>query len=89
MESVQNSAVSEEDIEPIGVPSAFKAPEDTDDDFVPPVSEDEDAVFKYSAEANTRRKRSLPNPNKRKSCSLYIQTDPLFWRHIRDQVRYK
>lgn len=44
--------------------------------------------FKYSPQANNPRvrvKRARENPNKRKSCSLYIQTDPLFWRHIRDQ----
>ena len=43
-------------------------------------------AYKYSVEGNTRRKRSLENPNKnKKSCSLYIQTDPLFWVHIKDQ----
>jgi len=42
-------------------------------------------AFKYSAEGNTpRRKRSTTaNPNMKKSCSLYIQTDPLFWLHIK------
>ncbi len=56
--------------------------------------EDVGAAYKYTAEANrgtssssssSRVKRALDNPNKKKSCSLYIQTDPLFWRHIRDQ----
>lgn len=45
--------------------------------------------YKYSPEANDpnhiRSKRSLPNPNSKKSCSLYIQTDPLFWKHIKEQ----
>merc|ERR1711956_67322 len=42
-------------------------------------------AFKYSAEGNSpRRKRSTTaNPNMKKSCSLYIQTDPLFWLHIK------
>ncbi len=47
-----------------------------------------DPSFKYSPQANdpkVRVKRARENPNKRKSCSLYIQTDPLFWRHIREQ----
>ena len=47
--------------------------------------------YKYSVEANdpsrSRMKRSLPNPNSKKSCALYIQTDPLFWKHVREQVR--
>ena len=42
-------------------------------------------AYKYSAEGNSpRRKRSTTaNPNMKKSCSLYIQTDPLFWLHIK------
>ncbi len=57
----------------------------------PPLSfpEDFSPSFKYSAEGNRRVKRAADNPNKSKSCSLYIQTDPLFWRHIRDQVKKK
>ena len=50
--------------------------------------------YKYSQEANEpdkqRVKRStqpLPNPNSKKSCALYIQTDPLFWKHVKEQVR--
>lgn len=48
-------------------------------------TEDQGPAYKYSAEGNaphTRPKRSLPNHSKKKSCSLYIQTDPLFWIHI-------
>jgi hypothetical protein len=37
--------------------------------------------------SKSRVRRSLPNPNTKKSCALYIQTDPLFWKHIREQVR--
>ena len=48
-------------------------------------------AHKYSKKANAARvkRAARENPNKRKSCSLYIQTDPLFWRHIREQVRKK
>ena len=63
----------------------------------PPVQDDDIDLgpqYKYSLEANdpsrsssSRVKRSLPNPNSKKSCALYIQTDPLFWKHIREQVR--
>ena len=55
-------------------------------------SEDATPQFKYTAEANdpkVRVKRALENPNKKKSCSLYIQTDPLFWAHVKEQVRFK
>ena len=44
-----------------------------------------DRRFNYRFPPNRRSKRALDNPNKKKSCSLYIQTDPLFWRHIREQ----
>ncbi len=44
-------------------------------------------AYKYTEEGNRRVKRSLTNPNKKKSCSLYIQTDPLFWRHIKEQEK--
>ena len=56
---------------------------------------DQGPTYKYSAEANAdssenkRAKRALPPPNQhnRKTCHLYIQTDPLFWQHIYKQVR--
>ncbi|XP_052131768.1 disintegrin and metalloproteinase domain-containing protein 10 isoform X1 [Frankliniella occidentalis] len=44
---------------------------------------------KYSREMNdhNRRKRATQtNDEKKNTCSLFIQTDPLIWRHIRDQV---
>lgn len=47
-------------------------------------------AYKYSAEGNSprRRKRSTTtNPNMKKSCSLYIQTDPLFWLHIKQHEK--
>lgn len=64
----------------------------------PPVSEKlqsdkkyintEDAFNKYSKEMNeqtkTRHKRSTRRDDNKNTCSLYIQTDPLIWRHIRE-----
>lgn len=50
---------------------------------------DYNIFYKYTKEANSfkrSRRSARKNPNKKKSCSLYIQTDPLFWRHIREQV---
>ncbi|KAL3277841.1 hypothetical protein HHI36_013182 [Cryptolaemus montrouzieri] len=49
----------------------------------------EDIVSKYSKEANThnhsRHKRATGRDSNKNTCSLYIQTDPLIWRHIREQ----
>lgn len=57
------------------------------------VSNSEDNIFndspfsKYSKEANTRQKRAArPKEENRNTCSLFIQTDPLIWRHISEQV---
>jgi len=77
-----------------GEPSAIlNATEEYDDNNiaeVPPLHFSNEAeqvgpAYKYSEQGNIRRKRSLPNPSPKKSCSLYIQTDPLFWLHIKDQ----
>lgn len=68
---------------------------DEQDEEIPsalPLYSNEIPKFKYSAEANDplkRPKRAIPSPNKKKSCSLYIQTDPLFWKHVHAQVRHK
>lgn len=40
---------------------------------------------KYSKEANSRTKRAARFQEKN-TCSLYIQTDPLIWRHIRESI---
>lgn len=40
---------------------------------------------KYSKEANSRVKRATRYQEKN-TCSLYIQTDPLIWRHIRESI---
>lgn len=43
---------------------------------------------KYSRAANTgehsRARRAAADEKIRNMCSLYIQTDPLIWRHIRE-----
>lgn len=61
--------------------------------------EDKSPHFKYSKEANfeyggtrasergSRAKRAArPKEDNRNTCSLYIQTDPLIWRHIREGI---
>ena len=41
---------------------------------------------KYSEEANLRTKRATARFQEKNTCSLYIQTDPLIWRHIRESI---
>lgn len=46
-----------------------------------------DNINKYSKEANeaySRGKRAARSEENKNTCSLYIQTDPLIWRHIRE-----
>uniref|UniRef100_A0A1B6CER3 Peptidase M12B domain-containing protein n=1 Tax=Clastoptera arizonana TaxID=38151 RepID=A0A1B6CER3_9HEMI len=53
--------------------------------------ENETPYTKYSAEANNgfRSKRATrPKEENKNTCSLFIQTDPLIWRHITEQVGY-
>lgn len=51
-------------------------------------TKDSDSPYaKYSREANVRRKRAArPKEENRNTCSLFIQTDPLIWRHTTEQV---
>ncbi|XP_017776924.1 PREDICTED: disintegrin and metalloproteinase domain-containing protein 10 isoform X3 [Nicrophorus vespilloides] len=49
----------------------------------------EDDISKYSREANeaphnSRFRRATRRDENKKTCSLFIQTDPLIWRHIRE-----
>ena len=48
--------------------------------------EDPNPQYKYTERAQ-RVKRALPPPNNKKSCSLFIQTDPLLWKHVYEQER--
>lgn len=51
--------------------------------------ENETPFTKYSEEANLghRSKRATrPKEENKNTCSLFIQTDPLIWRHITEQV---
>lgn len=55
-------------------------------------SENENPYNKYSREANTdgrasRSKRATrPKEENKNTCSLFIETDPLIWKHITEQV---
>lgn len=52
------------------------------------VDDDNHAHQKYSEESNQRAKRATTSARyqERNTCSLYIQTDPLIWRHIRESI---
>lgn len=91
MESVARSADPGDDFNSVDdiLQDDDEEEEASGEQALPLVSDNEDPEYKYTAEANypgRRYKRAMENPNKKKSCSLYIQTDPLFWRHIRETV---
>lgn len=52
------------------------------------VNVDESPFQRYSKEANVRSKRAATAARyqERNTCTLYIQTDPLIWRHIRESI---
>ena len=97
MESIQRNAEPSEDT--IISPQQHKG-EKTEKEKLVEVQEpinpalDPGPTFKYSAEANDEsygskrvKRAALPAiRNNKKTCHLYIQTDPLFWRHIYKQV---
>lgn len=92
MDSIQNAAVEETPPPP---PKARKHKKKKTPPTKPsPTSSHlksdnyEDNYGKYSREANedmhNRHKRATRRDENKKTCSLYIQTDPLIWRHIRE-----
>ena len=60
--------------------------DDSDNKYQDP-SFDPNPKYKYSEHANNRVKRAIPPPTNKKSCSLFIQTDPLLWRHVKEQEK--
>lgn len=90
MDRIQNSADEEVEFVPIEVPqnatadSARNRYQHVDNQ----IFDDEDPFQKYSAEANQRSKRAATASRyqEKNTCSLYIQTDPLIWRHIRESI---
>ena len=91
MEGIQTNAVKEDEFVPPSKEEPKPEPLPQAQPRVQVRDKAETPGFKYSAEANDeetpRFRRALENPNKRRSCSLYIQTDPLFWNHVREVVR--
>ncbi|BES95968.1 disintegrin and metalloproteinase domain-containing protein 10 [Nesidiocoris tenuis] len=94
METVQNSAVEPEPVQTKAFRSS-KLPSKENGDGGRNYSGDqrfnsETPYAKYSQEANSvhsREKRATKARDKNKNtCSLFIQTDPLIWRHITEQL---
>lgn len=95
MDRIQNSAV-DDDVEVQKVPQPkprkhkkVNKTSTTSPSQSPLSSNHEDLINKYSREANegvhSRKKRATRGREEIKNtCSLYIQTDPLIWRHIRE-----
>lgn len=89
MDKVQSSGVDEE---PVLLPKAEKvSPKfkkhkpNTPKKIVENYINVEESYNKYSREANEnsgRHKRATKREDSKNTCSLYIQTDPLIWRHI-------
>jgi len=57
---------------------------------------EERPAYKYTRQAAdkyhngpVRTKRATKPKEERNTCSLFIQTDPLLWRHIKEQVPNK
>nr|CAG4643787.1 EOG090X02I4 [Lepidurus arcticus] len=108
MDSIQNSAVSEEEVElnphpPKRSPGVNKINEVTDfgphksprDDWETAMAKNHPGYYKYSLEANTgtsenrrrSKRQSKESSSTKGTCSLFIQTDPLIWRHIYEQEK--
>ncbi|XP_059486798.1 disintegrin and metalloproteinase domain-containing protein 10 [Neocloeon triangulifer] len=90
MERVQNSAVEEEDLPPFVPKKEDSKPEKKAAKTEKVHFHDEDPRRRYTREANEgvhqRSKRAArPREENRNTCSLFIQTDPLIWKHISEQ----
>lgn len=100
MESVQNSAVPdpvprkrpgnitiERNQKPKKYNKTIKNSNTIENNINKPREYYEQGFMKYSKEANekhSRHKRAARRDENKNTCSLYIQTDPLIWRHIRE-----
>merc|ERR1712141_851154 len=91
MDQIQNSGEQQPDQEPLLPAKDLKTEKEEIHFQLDPDDANAGPAYKYSKQGNTRSRRStrepLPNPNVSKSCSLYIQTDPLFWKHIKEQEK--
>lgn len=87
MENIQNSAFNQNEDPIENYDHLFKTHQDS---ILPNLK----FSNKYSREANSienilshkRLKRTATREDNKNTCSLYIQTDPLIWRHIREGI---
>ncbi|XP_066581477.1 disintegrin and metalloproteinase domain-containing protein 10 isoform X1 [Prorops nasuta] len=88
MNKIQNSG----DDTPPPVP-ANNGSEEKRPNVVPWNGDRENPSHKYTREANEPshrriRRATRPKEDNKNTCSLFIQTDPLIWRHISDQLHH-
>ncbi|EFN65682.1 ADAM 10 [Camponotus floridanus] len=87
MERIQNSALPDEPPK-----TASKGSQKEPKPNVAPWNGDRETPgHKYSREANEpshRRSRRATRSKENNTCSLFIQTDPLIWRHISEQLHH-
>lgn len=91
MNSVQSSSVEEDDddgeLPPSPEDEKPASPNAKEFNAYPKSSQDE-PHRKYTKEMNSgghdRQKRATRRDENKNTCSLYIQTDPLIWKHIRE-----
>lgn len=93
MDKIQNSGIDE--LSDPSMEQKFKKPlkkkvmfsKQTKEDQKPPPNYEE-KINKYSREANegtnSRHRRAARRDEIKNTCSLFIQTDPLIWRHIKE-----
>jgi disintegrin and metalloproteinase domain-containing protein 10 len=87
MDRIQNSVEDEEEIEVVPLGNDTQKEKTHYVNNLNTIYENDHPHVKYSKEANSRTKRGAArNYQERNTCSLYIQTDPLIWRHIRESI---
>lgn len=85
MDKIQNSG-------DLDLPTPITSKKDTKPKVEPWNGDQETPGHKYTREANEpshrrARRATRPKEDNKNTCSLFIQTDPLIWRHISEQVR--
>ncbi|XP_055684037.1 disintegrin and metalloproteinase domain-containing protein 10 isoform X2 [Lutzomyia longipalpis] len=100
MDSIQNSAVEEPEEKPAAVKENPGVPikaKDEDFQWPPHQKYSKEANWRPNGDARSEenhheeahervRRATRPKEENRNTCSLYIQTDPLIWRHIREGI---
>lgn len=88
MDRVQNGGEEEDEIEVVVKNATVEKVKGQHQHANNRIYDDESPHKKYTEELNKRSKRaaSPPRYQERNTCSLYIQTDPLIWRHIRESI---